>query len=238
MWIDDEPDDARLLAAHVAGDPTAFATLVRRHQNRLWAVALRTLGNPDDAADALQDALLSAFRHAAGFRGNAAVTTWLHRIVVNACLDRARRQQARPTVPLPDSESLTTGENPDPYALHDTALAVHDALRQLPLEQRAAVVLVDIEGCPVAEAAGILNVAVGTVKSRCARGRARLAELLRQSSADPGNLQPTDTVITDDTLATLANASGPVPTDGSNDPSEQQTVRLAAQAPRSMGEQR
>ena len=77
--------DAELLAAHVGGDPVAFTTVISRHRDRLWAVALRTMGDPDDAADALQDALLAAHRGAAGFRGEAAVTTWLHRVVVNAC---------------------------------------------------------------------------------------------------------------------------------------------------------
>src|SRR3954463_1134901 len=92
--------DADLIAAHVAGDPDAFGELVRRHRDRLWAVALRTLGDREEAADALQEALLSAFRRADGFRGDSAVTTWLHRIVVTACLDRIRRRTARPTTPL------------------------------------------------------------------------------------------------------------------------------------------
>src|SRR3954447_5473316 len=102
-----QPSDRELLDQHCAGDRGAFGVLVRRHQDRLWRVALRTLGNPEDAADALQDALLSAFRAAHGFRGDAAVTTWLHRIVVNACLDLARRRASRPTTPL-DSATLAT----------------------------------------------------------------------------------------------------------------------------------
>lgn len=167
------PDDAALLRAHVAGDRYAFAELVRRHRDRLWAVALRTLGDREEAADALQDALISAFRSADRFRGDAAVTTWLHRIVVNACLDRVRRRQSRPTVPLADTD-------PHPIAPvdSDTALDVRAALAKLPHEQRAALVLVDIEGYPVGDAAAILQVPEGTVKSRCARGRARLAALL------------------------------------------------------------
>ncbi len=169
----DPRDDAALLRAHAAGDPTAFTEIVRRHRDRLWAVALRTLGDREEAADALQDALLSAYRAAAGFRGDSAVTTWLHRIVVNACLDRARRRQARRTVPLPELDPL-----PTPAVDSDTALAVRDALARLPAEQRAALVLVDLQGYPVAEAASILGVAEGTVKSRCSRGRARLAVLL------------------------------------------------------------
>ncbi len=169
----DPGDDAALLRAHAAGDPHAFSEIVRRHSDRLWAVALRTLGDREEAADALQDALLSAYRAAAGFRGDSAVTTWLHRIVVNACLDRVRRRQVRMTVPLPEIDSA-----PAPAVDFDTALVVRAALVQLPVDQRAALVLVDLQGYPVAEAATILGVAEGTVKSRCARGRARLAVLL------------------------------------------------------------
>jgi RNA polymerase sigma-70 factor, ECF subfamily len=183
--------DTELLHAHVAGDPDAFAELFHRHRDRLWAVALRTLADREEAADALQDALLSAHRAAPRFRGDSAVTTWLHRIVVNACLDRIRRRQAHPTVPLPDSSrhpddrDRRTGfaEPAAPAPDHDTALIVRQALASLPPEQRAALVLVDVQGYPVAEVAAILGVAEGTVKSRCARGRARLAGLL-------GDLRP------------------------------------------------
>lgn len=182
-----ENSDEGLLAAHAAGDPDAFAELVRRHRDRLWAVAFRTLHDREEAADALQDALLKAYRSAASFRGEAAVTTWLHRIVVNACLDRVRRRQARPTVPLPanivDSDGRPRAEPASPVVDHDTHLVVRQALAQLPEEQRAALILVDVQGYPVAEVAVILGVAEGTVKSRCSRGRARLAVLL-------GHLRP------------------------------------------------
>jgi RNA polymerase sigma-70 factor (ECF subfamily) len=167
-------DDRALLRAHVDGDRVAFGELVRRHRDRLWAVALRTLGDREEAADAVQDALISAFRSADRFRGDSAVTTWLHRIVVNACLDRVRRRQARPTVPLPDSDP---GNAEAPFD-SDTVLVVHAALAQLPADQRAALVLLDMQGYSVAEIAVMLGVAEGTVKSRCARGRARLAVLL------------------------------------------------------------
>src|SRR6266540_5831348 len=115
----DAPSDHALLRAHLAGDRNAFNQLIRRHRDRLWAVALRTLGDREEAADALQDALLSAYRAAGRFRGDAAVTTWLHRIVVNACLDRARRRQSRPTVPLPEIDPT-----PVPAPDRDTALVV------------------------------------------------------------------------------------------------------------------
>jgi len=206
----DEVSDADLLAAHVAGDPDAFATLFARHRNRLWAVALRTMGNPDDAADGLQDALVAAWRRAGSFRGEAAVTTWLHRIVVNACLDRIRAAKVRAHDTLPDDldergdrGSLATGttEVADPADLSVAAerrRRVVAALQQLPEEQRAALVLVDMEGYPVAEVAQMLDCAVGTVKSRCARGRARLAALLDDLAPTPlpdgGNPEPASAV--------------------------------------------
>ncbi len=193
----DEPrDDADVLAAHVAGDPDAFAELVRRHRDRLWAVALRTLGDREEAADAVQDALISAYRAAGSFRGDSAVTTWLHRVVVNASLDRIRRRTSRPTVPLPDDVLDTVSDAaPDAAGRVETALDVAAALATLPPEQRAALVLVDMQGWSVEEAARILGVAPGTIKSRCARGRAKLLPLLRHlrnhpTSAGVASVQP------------------------------------------------
>ncbi|GAA4661030.1 RNA polymerase sigma factor SigM [Kineococcus glutinatus] len=187
--------DAELLAAHVAGDPDAFGEVVRRHRDRLWAVALRTCGDPEEAADAVQDALVSALRAADRFRGDAAVTTWLHRIVVNACLDRARRRAVRPTVPLeeepggggdgPRRGAVVAGA-PDATAAVEARLDVAAALQRLPAPQRAALVLVDMYGVPVEEAAAVLGVAVGTVKSRCSRGRAVLAGLLSGRAREDG----------------------------------------------------
>ena len=163
--------DDELLARHVSGDRDAFNELIGRHRDRLWAVALRTLGHPEDAADALQDALLSAYRGAAGFRGGSAVTTWLHRIVVNACLDLARRRAVRPTEPLRlDPASEPPGR--DRMADRETSLAVLAALRALPPDQAAAVVLVDIEGYPVNEVAQMLQVPPAPSRA-AARGRGR-----------------------------------------------------------------
>jgi RNA polymerase sigma-70 factor (ECF subfamily) len=172
----------------VNGDSDAFGQLFLRHRDRLWAVAIRTLSDPEEAADALQDAMISAFRRAGSFRGDSAVTTWLHRIVVNACLDQMRRRSARPPTSGADERTLDSlalaGERPDPSSVSDTALDVTAALRRLPAEQQAALVLVDMLGYPVAEAAAILSVSEGTVKSRCARGRARL--LPRLAHLRPG----------------------------------------------------
>ncbi len=138
--------------------------------------------NPDDAADALQDAYISAFRRAETFRGDAAVTTWLHRIVVNACLDRLRRARSRPSEALPEdadrAERLGAPSGTDRIEEKEQASVVAAALATLNPHQRAALVLVDMEGYSVDEAAQLLGCAVGTVKSRCARGRARLVPLL------------------------------------------------------------
>ena len=184
---DDLRDDRRLVADHVAGDPDAFGQLVRRHRDRLWAVALRTLGDREEAADALQDALVSAFRNAGSFRGDAEVTTWLHRIVVNACIDRTRRRKARPAGPLPDPArgGREPADRRDDHSATEARLDVRAALARLPEPQRVALVLVDIEDLPVAEAAEVLGVAEGTVKSRCARGRTAMARMLRDDAGNP-----------------------------------------------------
>lgn len=175
-------DDAALLARHRAGESAAFGEVVRRHEQRLWAVALRTLGDREEAADAVQDALVSAFRASAAgsFRGESAVTTWLHRIVVNACLDRVRRRTVRAFDPLPTTESgEDTAPDPhDPVGQREDSLDVAAALATLPVEMRVALVLVDVQGLSVREAAQVLEVPEGTVKSRCARARARLAPQL------------------------------------------------------------
>jgi RNA polymerase sigma-70 factor, ECF subfamily len=155
--------------------PFAFDELFRRHRDRLWSVAVRTLGNPADAEDAVQETFVAALR-SSGFRGEADVGTWLHRILMNKCFDRLRAR------PVPDVGAATSS---DPVGGVATRLVVDDALAMLPPDQRAAVVLVDVHGWPVAEAARILEVAEGTVKSRCARGRSRLLDLLGHLREEP-----------------------------------------------------
>lgn len=165
--------DRELLSAHCAGDADAFGELFRRHKDRMWAVALRTCGDRELASDCLQDAFLAAFRRADSFRGDSAVTTWLHRIVVNACLDRLRRR--KPTSQLPEYDFA---DRHDEHASTEVRIDIRNALAALPEGQRMALVLIDMQGLSVVEAAEILEVAEGTIKSRCARGRAAMAELL------------------------------------------------------------
>ncbi|WP_210439333.1 RNA polymerase sigma factor SigM [Nocardioides xinjiangensis] len=188
--------DQALLQAHVDGDTEAFGELFARHRDRLWAVALRTMGNPEDAADGFQDGMVAAFRRAGSYRGEAAVTTWLHRVVVNACLDRLRAAKIRRLDALPDDvedrgtvvASAVRDDQPDAVA-EDTERRqrVLAALATLPAEQRAALVLVDMEGYPVAEVAAMLGCAEGTVKSRCSRGRTKLAALLADLQQEAGD---------------------------------------------------
>ena len=171
--------DPELLAAHRAGNGRAFGELAARHHGRLWAVAVRILHHPEDAADAVQEALVAAYRGADGYRGEAAVRTWLTRILINRCIDRLRRERGR-------VESGWTASRPDiPVRGPATwppswppGSRCRTRWPMLPAAQRVAVVLVDVQGWSVAEVAEVLEVPVGTVKSRCARARARLAVLL------------------------------------------------------------
>ncbi len=173
--------DTELLAAHVAGDRHAFAELYRRHHRQLYRLARLTSLTREDADDAVQDAMLSAHRGAGSFRYDAAVSTWLHRIVLNACLDRVRRARAHPSVPILDLYSVA-----DRSGEVETTMVVQRALLRLPMPQRAAVVAVDMQGYSIAETARLLGVPEGTIKSRCARGRARLVSLLAYLGAGSG----------------------------------------------------
>ena len=186
--LDDLSDlsDRELLQRHVDGDGgAAFGVLFRRHRDRMYAVALRTTSNRELAADAVQEAFISAFRRAEAYRGEAAVTTWLHRIVVNACLDRLRREKSTAVRRAGDLGELDLPDLHDHHASVEARLDVREALARLPEGQRMALVLVDMHGLPVAEAAEVLGVAEGTVKSRCFRGREALAEILGARPAEP-----------------------------------------------------
>ena len=174
-FFDRDRTDEQLLAAHVAGDRFAFEQLFHRYHQPLYRLARATIRCPDDAHDALQDAMLSAHCGAAQFRHDCSVSSWLYRITVNACLDRLRRHKTHPTTSL---DGALEGSAGDPMPGVDTALMLDGALRRLPDEQRVAVVAVDMQGFSVAEAALLLGVPEGTVKSRRARARSRLAGTL------------------------------------------------------------
>ena len=174
-----DPSDESLLAAHLRGDPGAFGVLVARHERRIYGLCLRVLGNREDAEDAAQEAFLAALRKAASFRRAAAFSTWLYRIAVNAATDQARRRgRSRLTTLDPEDAGVVADPGSDLGEAVTTAVAVQTALTKVPEEFRVAVVLCDLYRVPYADAAQILEVPVGTVKSRVFRGRAALAACL------------------------------------------------------------
>ncbi|GED96187.1 RNA polymerase sigma factor SigM [Gordonia crocea] len=178
-WGDPEQfSDADLLQAHIDGDDFAFTLLVRRHHDRMAAVAYRTMNDPQEVPDALQEAWTKAHEMAAQFRADSQVSSWLHRIVVNACLDRMRRSRVRAAKLVAEIDTQLPDEAEQARDI-DLTLSINGALRLLPEDQRRAILLVDVEGYSIAEAAELLAVPTGTVKSRCARGRLRLSVILR-----------------------------------------------------------
>ena len=176
-------EDRELLAlAAEAHDDRAFEEIVRRYENVLYTFALRLTSSPADAAEAVQEALLAAWRARAGFRGDSKVSTWLYTITRSKALDCFRRREAATSV----------AEPPDADAPHDGAagatarLDILDALRALPLEFREVAVLADILALPLAEIARVTDAPENTVKTRLFRARGRLARLLTEEdeSAD------------------------------------------------------
>ena len=176
--------DDELVRRAKAGDLSAFAALVARHYERVFALAFHLLGNADDAADATQDAFLKAFERLKQFRGDAAFSTWLYRITVNVCHDFQRRRQPVPFSQLSEEESETLNgaetAEPDPeeeWQRRAKREAVQKVLQQLPDEFRQVLILCDLQGLTYAEAAAILDVPEGTVKSRLHRARHAFKDL-------------------------------------------------------------
>jgi RNA polymerase sigma-70 factor (ECF subfamily) len=176
-----EGTDEELVRRAQRGDRAAFDQLVVRHRDRVYAVALRLTRNPADAEDALQDTFLNAYRALGRFGGRARVSTWLYRIAANASYDVISRRHGRDQ-PLDDGvyEPASPG---DPYAQDAQRRALELALAALPDEFREAVVLCDIAGLGAGEAAELLGVPAGTVKSRVFRARALLVVALREPDA-------------------------------------------------------
>jgi RNA polymerase sigma-70 factor, ECF subfamily len=180
------PEEAAVIARAAGGDRTAFAQLMEHYQSACYGLAWRLLGDPDQAADATQDAFVHAYRAIGTYRGGI-FRSWLLRITANASYDILRRQQRRPSSPLPDPEE-GAAELPDTGAVDPVAEATRTelyrhlevALRMLPDDQRTAVVLTDVYGMDYNEVAAMTESALGTVKSRIHRGRLRLRELLAE----------------------------------------------------------
>jgi RNA polymerase sigma-70 factor (ECF subfamily) len=188
-----DPSDEALLAAHLRGDPRAFGELVARHERRVYGLCLRILGHREDAEDATQEAFLAALRKASSFRRAAAFSTWLYRIAVNAATDQARRRgRARLATLDPEDAGLAVAPGGELGEVVASTVAVQTALSQVPEEFRVAVVLCDLYRIPYADAAQILEVPVGTVKSRVFRGRLALADCLRDPADAPSPAEPRD----------------------------------------------
>ena len=188
----DAGSDEELLEDFIAGDRSAFPVLVRRHEDKLFALALRMTGNRHDALDATQDAFVAAFRRASSFRGDSAFGTWLYRIAINACQDLLRKRGRETVQDLEDPAEAPITD--DTERIEDAVVARVDvarALAALPEEYREAVVLHDLGGIPYEEIARITGAKMGTVKSRISRGRRRLAELMEHPQT-PATSNPSE----------------------------------------------
>lgn len=178
------PDEEAIVALAVGGDRSAFARLMEHYQSACYGLAWRLLGDPDQAADATQDAFIHAYNAMRSYRGGV-FRSWLMRITANASYDILRRAQRRPTTTLPDPQG-GEAELPDIGAVNPVEEAqraelyrfLEQALRLLPEDQRIAVVMCDVYGMDYGEVASMTSSPMGTVKSRIHRGRLRLRELL------------------------------------------------------------
>jgi RNA polymerase sigma-70 factor, ECF subfamily len=187
--VDSELDDGELVRRYVEGDTASFETLVRRHERRVYSVAYRMLSREDDARDATQEAFMTALRKLSSFRGEAAFTTWIHRVTVNACYDILRRRQREP-ISDPDEEPHSTAPPFDHADATAQAIDVQRALARVPDDFRAALILHDVQDLPYEEVAEVLGVPIGTVKSRIHRGRVALARAL-EDDRGPGEHETT-----------------------------------------------
>jgi RNA polymerase sigma-70 factor, ECF subfamily len=192
----------------------AFRELVRRYQHRLFAVCVRVLDSPADAEEAVQETFVRLARHAAGFRGEAQLSTWLYRVARNVCTDRIRHDARRPSTPVEDLSQLATQPvAEDLVAAHDTARTLAGALAQLDERSRTLLLLVGVDGLSYAEAAAVVGVAVGTAKSRVSRARLTLGRLLAaEDAASPSDPAPRrDATPRDDALGPREERGPPAP---------------------------
>jgi RNA polymerase sigma-70 factor, ECF subfamily len=185
-------DDAALVAAAQAGDHQALDTLLRTHYDRVHAVCRRVLGSSRDADDAAQETMIKVVRSLPSFDGRSSVSTWMYRIATNTALDELRRQRRRPALHVVADddrpEEVDEGAAARVEAIVDRR-AIDDAVAALPEDFRIAVVLRDVGDLDYAEIAEVLDVPIGTVKSRIARGRGMLADHL--GNQDPPSERPT-----------------------------------------------
>jgi RNA polymerase sigma-70 factor (ECF subfamily) len=195
VTVDVPETDERLVRRFQDGSSDAFEALVQRHSTRVYNLCLRILGDAEEAADASQDTFLAALRKLDTFRGEAAFTTWLHRVAVNACYDSLRRKRRRPLLQLAPEEGDERPEPSVPAPDHAEGVVlsvdVAKALMQVPEEFRVVLVLADVQDLPYDEIATLLEIPVGTVKSRVFRGRAALGRALGVVRGEPSRTSRT-----------------------------------------------
>ena len=180
--------DELLLRRACKGDVQAFEELMQSHESRIYAIALRMMGNREDAQDCAQEAMVRIYRAMGSFKGQSALATWIYRITMNTCLDELRRRKARKVTSL-DSlvdngwSPTDTGDTPEEHGLRvEKQTALNQAIQSLPDDMRAAIILRDVKGYSYDEIASILDANVGTIKSRISRGREKLREILSKQS--------------------------------------------------------
>ncbi len=178
-------DERDLVWRSRAGDLEAFDALVRAYQDRVYSLAYRITGNHEDAGDAAQEAFLRAYRALPTFRSEAAFGTWLYRIAANAALDLVRRRPPGAATALPAGPPADGDPEAEAHR-REVSRRVHLALGQLPAEYRVVVVLRDLHGLAYEEIASVLELPVGTVRSRLSRGREALRRLLADLVVAPG----------------------------------------------------
>ena len=187
--MDASDSDERLVRRFQEGSADAFEVLVQRHGTRVYNLCFRILGDPEEAADASQDTFLAALRKLNTFRGDSAFTTWLHRVAVNACYDSLRRKRRRPLIQIVRDEDDERPEPSLPSPDHADQVVfsvdVGRALMEVPEEFRVVLVLADVQDLPYDEIARVLEIPVGTVKSRVFRGRAALGRALGVARGEP-----------------------------------------------------
>ena len=187
--MDASDTDERLVRRFQEGSADAFEVLVQRHGTRVYNLCFRILGDPEEAADASQDTFLAALRKLHTFRGDSAFTTWLHRVTINTCYDSLRQKRRRPLLQIvrdeDDERTETSLPAPDHADQVVFSVDVARALLDVPEEFRVVLVLADVQDLPYDEIARVLEIPVGTVKSRVFRGRAALGRALGAARGEP-----------------------------------------------------
>ncbi len=184
IGLQNAPDERELVRRASQGDESAFELLMRTHESRMYAVALRMCANREDAQDCLQEAMLRIYRAMSNFKFQSSFATWAYRITMNTCLDELRRRKLRTATSLDvllDTGWSPTddGETPEQYSIaSEQRRMLEKAIADLPEDMRAAIVLRDVQGFSYDEIARMLEANVGTIKSRISRGREKLREVL------------------------------------------------------------